>query len=98
MSLCCQFRYADKLDVLLMLIGTIFAMATGTCMQISFAFVSDVINAYVQDSNLKYCLPESTILSLIFSPSAHVSFHHCTHKKKNHLKMKLFTLSENFII
>lgn len=42
-----QFRYADSVDYLLMFFGTLFAIGAGVNQQLTFYFLSRVLDLYI---------------------------------------------------
>lgn len=45
--MCVQFRYADGVDYVLMFVGTLFAVGAGINQQLTFFFLSRVLDLYI---------------------------------------------------
>lgn len=63
-----QFRLADSLDIFLMLVGTIMAMANGAVLPAMVIVFGDMTNSFVDNSvieslNPNWTLPESKLTS-----------------------------------
>lgn len=46
-----QFKYAGKLDIVILLLGTVFAMGLGTCMPLNLLVYGQVANALIEYTN-----------------------------------------------
>lgn len=53
-----QFRFSDKLDVLLMILGTLSAMGLGATFPLQFIIFGDLINTFIDYT--KYQSPNNT--------------------------------------
>lgn len=59
-----QFRYADGLDILLMLLATVMSMANGAVLPLMVIVFGDMTNSFAQDAfieNMKNLTSEFTI-------------------------------------
>ncbi|XP_062841934.1 ATP-binding cassette, sub-family B (MDR/TAP), member 4 isoform X1 [Trichomycterus rosablanca] len=62
------FRYADSVDIVLMIFGTIMAMANGAVLPAMVVVFGDMTNSFVHDSIIE-SLPENVTLPPDFIPS-----------------------------
>uniref|UniRef100_A0A8C1IGI2 ABC-type xenobiotic transporter n=1 Tax=Cyprinus carpio TaxID=7962 RepID=A0A8C1IGI2_CYPCA len=60
----CQFRYADGVDIFLMLLGTIMSMANGAVLPLMVIVFGDMTNSFVDDT-IADNLPPSECLNVI---------------------------------
>jgi len=49
----CQFRYADGVDIFLMLLGTVMSMANGAVLPLMVIVFGDMTNSFVDDTILE---------------------------------------------
>ncbi len=72
----CQFRYADGVDIFLMLLATIMSIANGAVLPLMVIVFGDMTNSFVEDTiaeNLKnITLPPSECIIYIPHQSTNV--------------------------
>lgn len=68
------FSFADPLDYLLMIIGTISAAANGSCLPLLTYFFGDVVNAFGQNENNKRILHAVSVVHTFFLSVATIAY------------------------
>ncbi|CAC5391083.1 ABCB1 [Mytilus coruscus] len=62
------FKYADKIDVVILIFGTIFAVGLGSCMPLNLLLYGEVANALIQYTNYVQLLANQNTTSNITNP------------------------------
>lgn len=57
----CQFRFADSLDIFLMVVGTIMAIANGAVLPAMVIVFGEMTNSFVENSILEGLPPHMTL-------------------------------------
>ncbi|XP_071152978.1 ATP-dependent translocase ABCB1-like isoform X2 [Mytilus edulis] len=62
------FKYADKIDIVILIFGTIFAIGLGSCMPLNLLLYGEVANALIQYTNYVQLLSMQNLTSNVTNP------------------------------